>query len=253
MRITIDQRTNSLIVAGSRNDLDVVEAIVTRLEDAEIQQRQNSVYRLVNSTAVDVANALNSFITNLLQVYQRANQLPPFQDYEREVIVVPEPITNKLLISATPRYYPDVIRMIAELDAELPQVVIQVLIAEVDLDSTDEFGVEIGLQTPVLFQRGTVRHRNHELYSQHDTGVPVANTIGLFPSVNTTPTGVTSSSAGVPSSILGFNFNQPGLGLGNNPTVNPVLVGYPGADQPGYRPDVAQCQWGERLRVLGLQ
>ena len=32
---------------------------------------------------------------------------------------------------ATPRYYDDVMRLIAELDAELPQVVIQVLIAEV--------------------------------------------------------------------------------------------------------------------------
>jgi len=57
--------------------------------------------------------------------------------------VVPEPITNKLLISATPRYFPDIMRLIIELDAELPQVVIQVLIAEVQLTNTEEFGVEI--------------------------------------------------------------------------------------------------------------
>ena len=67
--------------------------------------------------------------------------------------VVAEPITNKLLISATPRYYPDIMRLIAELDAELPQVVIQVLIAEVQLTNVEEFGVEIGLQSPVLFRR----------------------------------------------------------------------------------------------------
>ncbi len=41
------------------------------------------------------------------------------------------------------------------MDAELPQVVIQVLVAEVDLNNTEEFGVEIGLQTsPVLCSCG---------------------------------------------------------------------------------------------------
>ena len=72
LRLTVDQRTNTLIVAGSRSDLEVIEAIITRLEDAPVQERHNEVYRLVNSTAVDVANALNNFITGLLGVYSRA-------------------------------------------------------------------------------------------------------------------------------------------------------------------------------------
>jgi type II secretory pathway component GspD/PulD (secretin) len=236
LRITIDQRTNSLIVAGGRNDLEVVEAIVTRLEDAEIQQRHNCVYRLVNSTAVDVANALNTFITNLLQVYQRANQLPPFQDYEREVVVVPEPITNKLLISATPRYYPDVMRMISELDAELPQVVIQVLIAEVDLDNTEEFGVEIGLQSPVLFNRSLFGQGGTTTYTANTTA-PSATTpttvVGNFPSVGTTPIGVSATATNNPATVLGFNFNQPFLGLGNNPIIQPGVVGYQGVTSLG--------------------
>src|SRR4029079_1377237 len=79
--------------------------------------------------------------------------LTAYADFEREVVIVPEPLTNKLLISATPRYYADIMRLIEELDSELPQVVIQVLIAEVDLNNLEELGVEIGLQSPVLFQR----------------------------------------------------------------------------------------------------
>ena len=35
-----------------------------------------------------------------------------------------------------------------------PQVMIHVLVAEVDLTGTEEFGIELGLQTPVLFDRG---------------------------------------------------------------------------------------------------
>src|SRR5439155_6005370 len=36
LRVTIDERTNSLIVAGSRNDLDVIETLIARLEDSGI-------------------------------------------------------------------------------------------------------------------------------------------------------------------------------------------------------------------------
>ena len=43
--------------------------------------------------------------------------------------------------------------MIEKLDAEPPQVMIQVLIAEVPLDNMDEFGIELGLQDSVLFDR----------------------------------------------------------------------------------------------------
>ena len=35
LRITPDPRTNSLIVAGSRNDLDTIAAIIARLDDAQ--------------------------------------------------------------------------------------------------------------------------------------------------------------------------------------------------------------------------
>src|SRR5204863_512679 len=57
LRISVDDRTNSILVAGSRNDLDVIEAVISRLEDAEVQSRQNMVYRLRNAAAADVATA----------------------------------------------------------------------------------------------------------------------------------------------------------------------------------------------------
>ena len=61
LRITVDDRTNSIIVAGSRNDLDVIEAIITRLEDANVEApAQTRSYRLQNATAADVATALQT-------------------------------------------------------------------------------------------------------------------------------------------------------------------------------------------------
>jgi type II secretion system protein D len=162
------------------------------------------VYRLVNSNAVDVATALNNFITQSLNVYRNANQLTAFQDIEREVVVVPEPLTNKLLVSATPRYYADVMRLIAELDAELPQVVIQVLVAEVDLNNTEEFGVEFGLQSPVFFDRG------------------------IFGGATTSPiTGGGAGGTGTTTAI-GFPFNNPAAGLPNITLAQQGVVGFQG-------------------------
>ena len=46
--------------------------------------------------------------------------------------------------------------MIDKLDAPPAQVIIQALLVEVELDNTDEFGIEMGLQSPVLFDRSYV-------------------------------------------------------------------------------------------------
>src|SRR5262249_6098002 len=159
------------------------------------------VVRLKNSTAVDVANALNSYVLGTLQVLSRSGILTAFQDVQREVVIVPEPITNKLVISATPAYFPEVMRLIAELDAELPQVVIQVLIAEVDLTGTEEFGVEIGLQSPVLFNRSVIPAAG--LFGPNGSATYV-NAQGMTPQSSPVPPGVTINSSINPAANPGF-------------------------------------------------
>ena len=49
---------------------------------------------------------------------------------------------------------PDILRLIQAVDAAPPQVHVEVLIAEVQLTNNEEFGVELGLQSNVLFGRG---------------------------------------------------------------------------------------------------
>src|SRR5690606_38623541 len=75
---------------------------------------------------------------------------------EREVIVVPEPVSNSLIVSATPRYFQDIREIVEQLDARPPMVMIQVLIAEVSLDGFVELGIELGLQEPMLFDRSVL-------------------------------------------------------------------------------------------------
>lgn len=204
LRLSVDPLTNSIIVAGSRNDLDVIEAIIARLEDFDPQQqRRSEAYRLKNAIAADVALAVNDFLTKQLQVYSKGGVLTTFQELLREVVVVAEPISNTLLVSATPRYFDEVIRLICALDQLPPQVVIQALIAEVTFNDTDEFGVEWGLQSPVLFDRSVL-----------PAGVTVANSVDAaipgFNFINTAPLGQATLTA---TPTVGFQgINQLGVG-----------------------------------------
>ena len=154
LRFTVDTRGNNIIVIGSEGDLKIVEALILRLDESDKMQRKSTVYQLKNSPAVDVALAINEFLRSKRQVEIAApGVINPFEQIEKEVVVVPEPVQNKLILSATPRYYEEISRLIEQLDQQPPQVMIQVMIAEITLSNVDEFGVELGLQDSVLFDR----------------------------------------------------------------------------------------------------
>jgi type II secretory pathway component GspD/PulD (secretin) len=225
-RFTVDTRSNSIVVASSPSDLEIITILIDRLDNAEVQVRQNEVYKVHNAAAADLATTLNTYITNSLNIISTAGQLTAFQEFERNVILVPEPVSNQLLISATPKYFPEIMRLVKELDAEPPQVVIQSLVAEVRLSGDEEFGVEIGLQSPVLFQRGIV---------------PLGNFLGPAGVINylnpnngvaaSVSNGVTVNNSINPTAQPGFLFNN--ALLGNNPVGNPGIVGFQGLGNLG--------------------
>jgi type II secretory pathway component GspD/PulD (secretin) len=204
MQFSVDPRTNSIIAAGSREDLAVVEAILLRLDEGELRERTTTVVRLNNARAIDVATALQDW----LQTERTAEEavdlaISPFEQIEREVIIVPEAATNSLIVSATPRFYNQVIGVIRDLDERPPMVLIQVLIAEVRLSDTDEFGVELGLQDSILFDRSLLG----ELTTISTTTDTQSNG-----NVVTTTQDTIVNAPGVP----GFNFNDGSQPLGNN-------------------------------------
>ena len=60
MQFSVDERTNSIIAAGTRQDLAVVEAILLRLDEGDVRERTNVVYRLNNASAQAVSETLNA-------------------------------------------------------------------------------------------------------------------------------------------------------------------------------------------------
>ncbi|MBN8628366.1 MAG: hypothetical protein J0M17_23040, partial [Planctomycetes bacterium] len=201
LRFSVDQRTNSIIASGSTEDLTVVEAILLRLDDSDVRQRQSVVYRLKNAPATDVAQAINEFLRSEREVQQvQPGLLSPFEQIEREVVVVPEPVSNSLIVSSTPRYFEEIAKLVEDIDKRPPMVMIQVLIAEVALNNTDEFGVELGLQDSILFDRSLL---GDLVTITQTTQTPQGNTV-----VTTTNQNVVAAT------------NQPGYAFNNAPLGN---------------------------------
>lgn len=146
LTVTVDLRTNSLLVGGTEHYVSLVSQIIDSLDASAANERKTEVVRLKNSQAQEVALAIRTFLDQERQritTVLGAEAIGTAQRMlEREVAVVAEPISNTLLVSANPRYYEEVKALIDELDRPQSQVMIQVLLAEVTLDGTSDLGVE---------------------------------------------------------------------------------------------------------------
>ncbi len=157
LKFSVDRRTNSVVAQGGADALQIVEAILLKLDGADSRKRETTVIQLKNTPVADVSVAINEFLdTQRALIAQDPDLISSFELLEREVIVVPEAINNNLIISATPRYFEQISNLVKQLDKEAPQVIIQALIVEVELDNDDEFGVELGLQDSLLFNRSII-------------------------------------------------------------------------------------------------
>jgi len=210
LKFSVDKRTNSVIAVGAREALGVVEAILLRLDESDLRARQNVVIRLQNSQATLIAQSIAQFYQTQRDITQAAdpNLVSSVEQMEKEVVVVPDSTNNSLLLSATPRYFKRIEEMILKLDAQPRQVVIQALLVEVELQNTDEFGIELGFQDPILFNR-----------SIKDPPVVLTSTTTAVTGLQTTNQTILSQS-GQP----GFNFNNTSLPLGNNLATVPGTV-----------------------------
>ena len=196
----VDERTNSIIVSGNAGDLNVVEALLIRLDEDDIRRRKTTVYQLRNAIATEVAEAITELLNQqrqqLSQTEQQFSLVTPNDQIEREVFVVAEVTSNSVIVSATPRYYDEIAAVVAELDKRKPMVKLDILVAEVDLSGLSELGVELGFQDPVLFGRSA-------------TNVPNTSTPSLSP---------------IPTIVPGFDFNNINQ-LPNSTAFNPSVVG----------------------------
>ncbi len=149
LSITVDRRTNTLLVSGTQEYLDEVRQVVTQLDSIQALEREQRVFDLRNAQAKEIEATLQAYFDS--EAERRRLTLGPqraesfIRQLEQEVTVVGDEKSNKIVISASPRYIETVSQIVQELDAAPPQVMIQVLLAEVTLDDTDTWGMDINV------------------------------------------------------------------------------------------------------------
>jgi type II secretion system protein D len=147
LSIAVDARTNTLIVSGTAKYLDQVRELVHKLDGIEAVERLQTVYHLKNAKAKEMATTLQDIFRQESQLTRTSTSSAQASSLERqleaEVTVVGDENSNKLLIATSPRYMDKVLKMVDELDKTPPQVMIQVLLAEVTIDSDDRWGMDI--------------------------------------------------------------------------------------------------------------
>ena len=104
---------------------------------------------------------------------------------ERQVTAIGDEQSNSVVLGISPRYYDQYMTMIQELDRPPPQVMIQVLIAEVTLDDSVDLGIEFAEQDLLFTENAvagpndTIKGHDFDFVGGTDFGA-AAGTLGGF-------------------------------------------------------------------------
>lgn len=178
-RIMVDPRTNSLLVMAMPDDMPRIKELVARLDvDVVERERNYHIYNLENVDAEELAEVLEDFLRDAsrLQPTGPAGQQNQQSQRQNEVVVVPDPGTNSILIAANRTRYEEVLDLIRRLDRRQHQVLIETALIELTGQETLDIGVEFGLaDIPGVGEEGGFGVTNFGLSSFQDTdgdGIP---------------------------------------------------------------------------------
>lgn len=130
--ISVDRRSNALIVLGDENVRQQVRMLAGRLD----KQRNN-----VSSHAVQLNYAdATTMADTVLRAINTENPI----EGQQQVRIVPEAQTNSLLISAPEERLDDIIGIIRFLDRRPSQVLVEAVIFEMSVDGFSDLSVQFG-------------------------------------------------------------------------------------------------------------
>ena len=189
LAFSVDERTNSLIAAGSPSYLKIVERLVFELDRYEMEDRIARVTHLRNRKPEDVASAMQAYFEEESRVLREAAEgEAALRQLQRTVVIEPGGEgSSALMMRYDPRMEAEVLNVLSELDRAPAMVMIQVLIAEVTLDDRFELGMEFALQDLSFSKKavvnpdtGIVTGPNHDFIAGTDIGATGESSLGGF-------------------------------------------------------------------------
>ena len=147
--VMADQRLNALLIFGVETTKKAIRGLVSKLDvtPPEASSKVN-VHYLENTDATEMAKVLDGVVKGIsvqTPAHSGAGAPQPSPFDSGKVTITPDKSSNSLVIMASPTDYNNLIQIIKKLDRRSKQVFVQVLIAEVSLDKSSEFGLQSGI------------------------------------------------------------------------------------------------------------
>lgn len=141
-----DERTNTLIVLGSKDAVSRIEEFVTKHVDIDLDNQVQPIYTyyLEYTNATDIQKMLTGLV-------QYGNSTPAGKyggvrdgyKYLQQMTIVADPHSNSLIINAAEDDYKVVERLIKKLDVPQKQIALEVLLVQVKDTDTKQLGSQI--------------------------------------------------------------------------------------------------------------
>jgi len=204
VRILPDERTNSLLVLASRQQLVDIRNLVEKLDIPVTGEGRIQVYYLRHADAEELSETLNSLVgqgtsgggsrSPISGAASNANQSirAAVTPLDEGITVTADAATNALVIKASKEGYETLKQVIEKLDISRPQVLVEALIVEVDVTDSLNLGFDAAFRlingdVDLLFQTGSAFVPGASTLAQAISSGSFTDPANAFNGANLTP------------------------------------------------------------------
>jgi general secretion pathway protein D len=146
IRLVADERSNSVLISGDQNQRLRVRTLIAGLDTPLEAGGDTRVRYLHYANADKIAPKLKEQMTGIAQAAGGAGGAPgggqsPQAQAEKNSLIWADPSNNALIITAPPKVMRQIMAIIDKLDIRRPQVLVEAIIADVNVTKQAELGV----------------------------------------------------------------------------------------------------------------
>ena len=147
VKVVADDRTNSILIGGDPAQRLQVRALIAELDTPLKSGGNTQVVYLHYADASKLAPKLKEQMSELAQMSaagggaETGGAKNPQAEAEKNALVWADPQNNALIITAPPKVMRTILDIVNALDRRRPEVLVQAIIAELDISKTEDLGV----------------------------------------------------------------------------------------------------------------
>lgn len=144
-KVIADERTNSIIIMGTKRSILKVKALIARLDrTVSGVEGMIHVFYLRNANAKDIADVMSNLVSDSKKGGDKAKAAKAGEatlELQGGVKVTADENTNSLIITASPKDFTTLVeKVISKLDIVRPQIYLEAVIMALDVNKSSSFG-----------------------------------------------------------------------------------------------------------------